>query len=225
MTKKQDWRDDVTWYTHETDIARLLKTLLRPVFFAMAHMECVGLENIPATGPGIVASNHFSLYDVTYLGAILPRHAHFMGKRELYQHRLFGWAIRQLGSFPVYRGEGDTWAMKQAGRVLAAGQLLFMFPEGTRGGRNAQLKRGKIGVARLALEHQVPVIPVAIWGTHDVKIGWKRNRIFVHVGEPIDMAAWAGPPPYKHKVTRELTTVMMQRIAAMLPPEHRGVYA
>ena len=69
------------------------------------------------------------------------------------------------------------------------------------------------------------MIPIAIWGTHDVKIGWKRNRIFIHAGEPIDMADRAGPPPYKHEVTRELTTVMMQRIADMLPPEHRGVYA
>ena len=100
-----------------------------------------------------------------------------------------------------------------------------MFPEGTRGRHKAQLKRGKIGVAKLALEHRVPVIPVAVWGTQNFSIGWKRTKIDIRVGEPLDMVAMAGPPPYKREVPRELTTVMMRQIAEMLPPEHRGVYA
>ncbi|MBN1994137.1 MAG: 1-acyl-sn-glycerol-3-phosphate acyltransferase [Anaerolineae bacterium] len=222
--KKSDWRDTVTWYNYETGFTRFARTVLKSLFWAMARVECTGLENIPPAGPGIVASNHFSLYDIIYTGLALPRHPHFMAKRELYKNPLFGWAIRQLGSFPVNRGEGDTWAMGQAGQVLAAGQLLFMYPEGTRG-RTAQLKRGKVGVVKLALEHQVPVIPTAVWGTQDFAIGWKRTQIHICIGEPLDVATLAGSPPYKHEVPRELTTLMMQKIAEMLPPEHRGVYA
>ncbi|MBN1217839.1 MAG: 1-acyl-sn-glycerol-3-phosphate acyltransferase [Anaerolineae bacterium] len=221
---KTDWRNTVTWYTYETGFTRFIKAILRPLSLALAHIELVGLENVPDSGPGIIACNHFSLYDVIYMGVNLPRHPHFMAKRELYKNRLFGWLIRQFGSFPVYRGEGDLWAMEQAGRVLAAGQLLFMFPEGTRGRHKAQLKRGKVGVVKLALEHGVPVIPCAIWGTENFKVGWKSNQIHIQVGEPVDMVSLAGPPPLKHDVSRELTTVMMQKIAEMLPPEYRGGY-
>jgi 1-acyl-sn-glycerol-3-phosphate acyltransferase len=224
MSPKRDWRDTVTWYTYETKFSRFAKAVCRPPLYSLARVECVGLENIPPSGPGIVAANHFSLLDVLYMGVQLPRYPHFMAKKELYKYPLFGWILRHLGSFPVYRGEGDGWALAQAGRVLEAGQILFMFPEGTRSGRKAQLRRGKAGAVKLALKHQVPLIPAAIWGTQNFKIGWKRMKVNIQVGESLDMVALAGPPPYKRDIPRQLTTLMMQKIAEMLPPEHRGMY-
>src|SRR5512138_3692539 len=122
--KNTDWRDTVTWYTHETIPCRVIETVGGAYFRAVAQVECVDFEHIPLTGPCIVASNHMSNLDVCYLALYLPRHLHFMAKVELYKNPLIGWGIRMCGAFPVHRGENDTWALQQAGRVLIDGQLL-----------------------------------------------------------------------------------------------------
>jgi 1-acyl-sn-glycerol-3-phosphate acyltransferase len=224
LSQTIDWRDNVTWYTYENRVTRIIKAIIRPLFFNMAKVEHMGIENVPISGPCIVAANHFSFFDVIYMGLSVPRHPHFMAKRELYKNPAFGWLIRQLGSFPVYRGERDTWALAQAGRVLEAGQILFMYPEGTRG-RKARLKRGKVGAVKLALQYQVPVVPSAVWETRNFKVGWRRSKVNIVFGKPLDIVALAGPPPHKHETLRELTTMLMQEIADKLPPECRGVYA
>jgi 1-acyl-sn-glycerol-3-phosphate acyltransferase len=148
-----------------------------------------------------------------------------MAKKELFKNPLLGWIIRSGGSFPVNRGEGDAWALAQAGRVLDDGAILFMFPEGTRSKKKAALKRGKVGAVKLALEYQVPIVPAAIWGTEKFKIGIRNNDINIRFAEPVDVVARAGEPPYRHEVYRELTTGIMQKIASMLPEKYRGFYA
>lgn len=221
-----DWRDNFTWYTHETPFMRLIHFLGKPFFYSLGRVDCTGLEHVPAAGPCIIAANHISNFDVVYIGASVPRFPQFMAKVELYQNPFFGWLIRQLGSFPVYRGESDTWALAQAGRILDAGQMLVMFPEGTRSKQKARLKQGKVGVVKLALEHRAPVVPAAIWGTENFRFRLRhRQKITIRIGEPLDVVSMAGPPPYSRNTLRELTTVVMQRIANMLPPEYRGVYA
>lgn len=219
-----DWRDNFTWYTHETRVARLIKTLGRPLFRLLATTEYVGLENIPPSGPFVMAFNHISNFDVPYIVIHLPRHPFFMAKKELFKYG-FGWVARQFGGFPINRGERDPWAMAQAGRVLEAGQMLFMFPEGTRSGQQARLKRGKIGAVKLALEYQVPIVPAAISGTQNFQVGLRRNKVRIEVGQPLDVVALAGPPPYEHATLQKLTDLMMRRIAVMLPPAQRGYYA
>jgi 1-acyl-sn-glycerol-3-phosphate acyltransferase len=220
-----DWRDNLTWYTHQTWLAWLVTRSFKPLLKTITRVECVGFENMPANGPCIVAANHLSNMDVLYMGSMLPRFPHFMAKRELYRNPIFGWVIRQLGSFPVNRGESDAWALAQAGNVLNAGQALFMFPEGTRSGRKAQLKRGKVGVVKLALDYGATVVPAAITGTEDFRMGLTRpTRVRMQCGQPLDVVALAGPPPYSIVTLRDLTTRLMHSIATMLPPEYRGVY-
>lgn len=227
IVPRPDWRDSITWYTHETVVSRMIKFLGGLYFHAAADVECVGFENFPAAGPYIFASNHISNMDVVYAGLYAPRSLYFMAKVELYKNPIFGWAIRMCGSFPVYRGESDAWALRQAGRVLEAGQVLCMFPEGTRSKGKAQLRRGKAGAVKLALDYQVPVVPVAISGTEkfDVKKGWKGNKIRIEAGPPFDMTALAGSTTYDRETLRRLTQRLMEQIAAMLPPTYRGVYA
>lgn len=225
VVPRPDWRDSLTWYTHETAFCRIIKRVGGLYFHAAAEVERIGFDNFPATGPCILASNHISNLDVIYLGICAPRHPHFMAKVELYKNPIFAWVIRQCGSFPVNRGENDTWALRQAGRVLEAGQLLCMFPEGTRSKDKAQLRRGKVGAVRLALDYHAPIVPVAISGTETFGFkGWKGNKIRIQAGPPLDMAALAGSA-YDGDKLRELTNVLMQYIAAMLPPAYRGVYA
>lgn len=219
-----DWRDKVTWYTHETSAVRLVKIAGNVLFRLLAEVECVGQENVPKTGGCIVAANHVNDFDILYMGICNPRHPHFMAKAELYKNPVFGWLIRLGGSFPVYRGKKDQWALQQAGRILTAGETLFMFPEGTRS-RNGQLREGKVGVIKLALEHQMPVIPAAILGTQNIHFSlWNRAKVKIEFGQPLDIGSLAGPPPHSYETMAELTTTLMQKIAAMLPPEQRGVY-
>lgn len=220
-----DWRDAVTWYTHQTWLARATKGVAIPLLFLLAQVDCQGRENVPAAGPCIITANHLHNFDIIFLGRYTPRFPHFMAKQELYRNPLFGWYIRQLGSFPVNRGESDKWALRQAGRVLADGQILFMFPEGTRSGRQARMKRGKVGAVKLALQHQVPLLPAAIWGTEKLQFTFTRaSQVNIRYGPPLDLVALAGDPPYHHQTLRDLTDQVMRQIAALLPPQYRGVY-
>jgi 1-acyl-sn-glycerol-3-phosphate acyltransferase len=221
-----DWRNGVTWYTAETGFARWLKGAARPLFQQLGRVQVTGQENIPRTGRLIVACNHISNYDVPYIVLNLPRHPFFMTKKELFENPLFSWMIRRFGGFPVNRGERDPWAISQAGRILEAEQLLMMFPEGTRSGPKAQLKRGKSGAVKLALDHQAPILPAAIFGTQHVRLGWRRpTEVSLQFGQPLNLVALAGPPPYTHDTAQALTDQVMRLIAAMLPATHRGVYA
>jgi 1-acyl-sn-glycerol-3-phosphate acyltransferase len=220
-----DWRDSMTWYTHDTPMFHLIKSLTGLVLPPLSRVECTGLENIPATGPCVLAVNHLSNWDVLFLGLYLSRHPYYMSKVELFKNPILGWAIRLGGAFPIYRGESDAWALQQAGRILAAGQMLCMFPEGTRSKDKAQLRRGKSGAVKLALDYQSPIVPTAIIGTQNFRLGWRANQVYLRVGQPLDIVALAGAPPYERDTLRQLTTLLMQRIAEMLPPENRGVYA
>lgn len=226
IVRGADWRDSFTWYTHETTVCRTIKFFGGLYFRPLAQVERIGFDNIPAMGPCILASNHISNLDVIYLGVYSPRHLHFMAKVELYKNPILAWGIRLCGSFPVHRGENDTWALQQAGRVLEAGQMLSMFPEGTRSKDKAQMRRGKVGAVKLALDYQAPIVPVAISGTESFGFrGWQGNKIRIQAGQLLDMVALAGSTTYDKDTLRELTTGLMQRIAAMLPPTYRGVYA
>ena len=218
-----DWRDHATWYTHQTILPRLFKLIGRPLFRLVMSLERIDWDNIP-DGPCILAPNHINNFDVLAIGLYFPRHPFYMTKKELFKNPVLSWLIRLCGAFPVNRGGRDAWTMGQAGRVLQAGQMLCMFPEGTRSGRKAQLRRGKPGTVKLALENKVPIVPAAILGTQHIKIGRKLPKVTLQVGEPLDVATLAGSPPYTNQTIRELTTLLMQRIAKMLPPEHRGVY-
>lgn len=220
-----DWRDRLTWYTYETTFCRVVKAVGRLYFHPAAQVDWVGLENFPATGPCILAANHISNLDVVYVGLGVPRHLYFMAKAELFKNPILAMSIRLGGAFPVNRGERDTWAMRQAGRVLEAGQILCMFPEGTRSKGKPQLRRGKAGAVKLALDYQVPIVPVAVSGTENFSFKrWKNNKIRIEIGQPLDMVELAGSTSYERDTLRELTAVVMRRIASMLPPAYRGIY-
>lgn len=220
-----DWRDSLKWYTHTTPMPRLLRFFGRPAFALIMHVTVKDADKLPAA-PYILAANHINNFDVPVIGFYLPRYPFYMAKEELFlKNPVLGWIYRVSGAFPVRRGQSDSWALQQAGEVLAAGQMLAMFPEGTRGGRKASLRKAKPGTVMLALQHKVPIVPVAVMGTQHIKIGRARPRVTLQVGDPMDVSAVAGPPPHTPDTIRDITTLLMQRIAAMLPAAHRGMYA
>jgi 1-acyl-sn-glycerol-3-phosphate acyltransferase len=211
-----DPRDEKTYYTGMTPFRRVLQPLLLGGFRLLTRFAVSGTGQMPPSGPVILAANHLTNYDVFFLQAAIRRPIFFMGKEELFRHPAMDWGLRQFGGFPVYRSQGDEWALRQAGRVLRAGQVLGMFPEGSRS-QGKGLRPAKTGVARLALAAGCPIVPVALHGTqHMFKGVSRRTLITVTFGAPVY--------PEQRESTLGLTDRTMFRLAELLPAELRGAY-
>jgi 1-acyl-sn-glycerol-3-phosphate acyltransferase len=129
------------------------------------HVE--GLEHVPTAGAAILAPNHVSYVDPVVVGVSIRRRIHFMAKGELFQNRLVGWFMRGLQAYPVSRERVDPSTLKRTLSLLAAGQIVLVFPEGTRGdGRS--LGPAKLGIAMIAARSGAPVVPVFHWGAEQV---------------------------------------------------------
>ncbi|MCR4399974.1 MAG: lysophospholipid acyltransferase family protein [Syntrophomonadaceae bacterium] len=143
-----------------------------------------GEEHIPRTGPVILAANHLSNWDPILVGAACSRPVHFMAKEEMFRSRWLAWLLTRIHAFPVRRGSADRRALRTALDRLAQGEVLGIFPEGTRS-KTGELARPQPGIAMLALRSGAPVVPVACIGSDRVlPLGWKRP-LLVRVGEPI----------------------------------------
>jgi 1-acyl-sn-glycerol-3-phosphate acyltransferase len=132
------------------------------------RLRVQGLEHVPADGGAIIAPTHRSNFDSVVVGVALRRHLRYMAKAELYRSRPFAWLLRSAGAFKVERGKSDVAAVEQAIAMARAGELVCVFPEGTRNRDGA----GKpfSGAARMKLAAAVPMIPVAVTGTDRVRL-------------------------------------------------------
>jgi 1-acyl-sn-glycerol-3-phosphate acyltransferase len=204
-------------------VMALFRTLWRPVI--------EGRENIPPTGPLIVASNHLSFIDSIVIPLCVPRKVVFLAKVEYWEGRSLSSLPRRIffkafEAVPVARGqENATESLKLAAQVLARGDAFGIYPEGTRS-RDGRLYRGRTGVGWLALSTGAMVQPVGLVGTDRVQpIGAKVPRIHrvrVRFGEPVDPKLYAGMPPGQAR--REITDEVMDRIAAMSPQKRASTY-
>ncbi len=202
---------------HATLFRTLLVAVLRQAFRLVMKMEVAGLENLPFDGPAVIACNHVTNFDVFPMQFSLPRPIFFMGKAELFKFPLMDVALRNLGAFPVYRGEKDAWAMKHARVVLEHGQTLGMFPEGTRN-KGRGLGVAKTGTARLAIDTGSPIVPMVITGTDRFFKDFPRRA---HV--TVKLLPLLMPAPGETPLA--LTDRLMFSMAAGLPEGMRGVYA
>ncbi len=205
---------------------RLLRKLLKVIGYNfLAKLDRVdGLENVPAQGPAIVMMNHIAFIDSLTVLHVIPRNIIPLAKAEVYNYPLIGFIPKMWGVIPVHREEIDRRAVQQAMEVLAAGELILVAPEGTRG---SALQRGKEGVAYLAARSGAPIVPVAITGSTGFPAlrpfgAWKTPGAVVRFGRPFRYR------PELQKARREELTKMtdeaMYILAAMLPEERRGVY-
>jgi len=188
---------------------------------------------IPRTGPVILAANHISNADPVLVGAWLTprlgRRIHWLGKKEMFDWPIVGWMARNGGVVPVDRAGADVEAFRLAQRVLEAGHVLVVFPEGTRS-PTAELQTPKDGLAMLALRTDATIVPIGISNTDKV---WAKGRFLptpgrhatMRIGEPFKVGELL-PPGIARKPAKTLaTTLIMRRIAALLDPRHRGAYA
>jgi 1-acyl-sn-glycerol-3-phosphate acyltransferase len=200
---------------------------------AMSRITLEGaIDEIPREGPLILAANHASNLDGVVLGAwLIPRlgrRIHWLGKKELFAWPLVGWAAANGGVHPVDRGAADVEAFRLAQRILDEGHVLFVFPEGTRSPDGA-LQAAHDGVAVLALRTGAPIVPLGVAGSNRVwprgqKLPRPGGRVTVRVGRPFRLADEIPPGTDRRTAKGLATRLIMEHIAALLPPSQRGVY-
>jgi glycerol-3-phosphate dehydrogenase (NAD(P)+) len=164
----------------------IVRGILQPAMRIWFRLERQGRENIPKSGPVILAANHRSFLDPFVVGVCLRRPVYFVAKQELFAKRWQGWLLNALGAFPIRRGESDEEAVETSKAILARGDALVIFPEGTRI-RTGSLGRPKRGVGRLALETGAPVVPIAVAGTERTRRGWviRPAKVRARCGRPL----------------------------------------
>ena len=214
------------WFLKWIAIGPWLKLVFRP------HVE--GAENVPSTGPAILASNHLSYADWLFMPLTLPRRVTFVAKAEYFTTPgIKGWFQRKFfsgaGQVPIDRSGATAaeGALASARQILGDGELFGIYPEGTRS-HDGRLYRGKTGVARLALETRVPVIPVAVLGTNVVAPPGKTFGTFtrpgVRFGKPLDFSRYEGMENDRY-ILRAITDEIMYEIMQMSGQEYVDMYS
>jgi 1-acyl-sn-glycerol-3-phosphate acyltransferase len=208
--------------------------LLGPLLRLLFRPRIEGAENIPRSGGAILASNHLAVADSFVLPLTVPRRVTFLAKREYFTGRGVRGRLKKaffagVGQVPIDRSSAVSAqaALDTAVRLLREGRLLGIYPEGTRS-PDGRLYKGKIGVARMALEAGVPVIPVAMFGTDRANpIGskmWRPFRIRITVGAPLDFSRYDGLAGDRF-VERSITDEIMYALMELSGQEYVDVYA
>jgi 1-acyl-sn-glycerol-3-phosphate acyltransferase len=221
-------RKDAMWYW-------LFKyVLIGPILVAMGRPTVEGVENIPAKGPMILASNHQAVLDSFYLPLKVQRRITFLAKSEYFtgsglKGAFQKWFFTAVGQVPIDRTGADAAqdALNAGARVIGKGKLLGIYPEGTRS-PDGRLYKGKTGMARLALQTGVQVVPVAMIGTDKMNpIGskmWKPAKITIKIGKPIDFSRFEGMAGNRF-VERAVTDEVMYDLMLLSGQEYVDVYA
>lgn len=206
---------------------RLCIVVFYPVSWLIARPRFLGLENVPAEGPGLLVGNHISYLDPMYTAVFVHRRGRvprFLAKASLWTVPVVGRVFDGAQQIPVYRGSveaGDS--LQAAERALAEGKLVLIYPEGTIT-RDPEYwpMQSRTGIARLVLTRDVPVVPAVHWGTHRVYDHYgrrfrplPRKEVVVRAGECVDLSAYRGRP-LDAVLLREVTDVVMGRVRDLL---------
>ncbi len=212
----------------------VVKAILTPLLRVLYRPWTEGLENVPEAGPAIIASNHLSFLDSIFMPLLVPRRVTFLAKSDYFTEpglkgRLKRMFFTGVGQVPIDRsgGRASEAALETGIDILNEGKLLGIYPEGTRS-PDGRLYRGKVGVARMALEAGVPVIPVAMIGTFEVqpqgKVIPRIKRIGMRFGAPLDFSRYAGLEDDRF-VLRSMTDEIMYELMSLSNQEYVDIYA
>ncbi len=202
---------------------RALKWLLGLIAKVVFRPDITGVENVPAKGAVILASNHLSVMDSIIIPLVIPRQVNFLAKEEYFVgkspvQRLRTAFMRTIGQIPVQRGQARAGleALSVAGEVLEKGGIFGIYPEGTRS-LDLRLYRGHTGVGQLALTSGAPVVPMALIGTDKIQRPgqkWPRPaKVTVRIGKPLDFSRYDGmaaSPAIRRAATDEIMYAIME---------------
>ncbi|HLR98398.1 1-acyl-sn-glycerol-3-phosphate acyltransferase [Mycolicibacillus parakoreensis] len=205
-----------------------------PLLSLLGRPKIEGLEHVPPSGAAILASNHLAVADSFFLPLVVRRRITFLAKSEYFTGTgLKGWFTRWFysvsGQVPIDRTDADAAqaALQTAQRLLDEGKLLGMYPEGTRS-PDGRLYKGKTGLARLALETGIPVIPVAMIGTDVVNPPgskmWRFGRVTVRFGKPMDFSRFEGLGGNRF-IERAVIDEVMYELMGLSGQEYVDIYA
>jgi 1-acyl-sn-glycerol-3-phosphate acyltransferase len=182
-----------------------VRMVTTPVSLFIYRTISLEVDNVPASGPVILAPNHFSIMDHFLIGAWLRRRINFMAKSQIFRKNpVLDFIFRHGGVFPVRRGHADQEAFLTVRTILERGGCLLIYCEGGRS-RSGELGQARPGVGRAALESGAPVVPIAILGSQDIR-GWRRlafPKVTVRFGEPISFPVEADPDRDRQQETAD----------------------
>lgn len=211
-----------------------MRLVVPPLFRLLFRLRVEGKENLPSSGPLIVASNHLSFIDSYVIPiSLLPLKVVFLAKAEYFETKGFkGWVSRwfftSIGMIPVARGNGASAlsSLEQSAEIINGGAVFGIYPEGTRS-MDGRLYRGKAGVGWVVLATGAPVLPVGLIGTQDLQPYGSRfpkigRRVTVRIGQPLEFGAYEGQPPARAR--RAITDEVVQAIQKLSEQEYTPEY-
>jgi 1-acyl-sn-glycerol-3-phosphate acyltransferase len=205
---------------------RVIRGIIGFLVRILSRVEIEGVEHVPDQGPYLLVTNHLHWLDAPVLMSVYPHRAWVFAAAKRESHWFFGPLFRSLDAIFVRRGEVDRQALRQALAVLEGGGVLGLAPEGTRSPTGA-MQRGRSGAAYMAYRTGVPVVPVVATGQEHLFPSLRRLRR-ARVRVTFGPLFGPPPPPAEGKATvaevRAFTDEIMYRLAALMPPEYRGVY-
>ena len=201
-------------------VSRLSRGALRLLFGR--RLDVRAMQRILPDGPLLVVSNHLSNIDPFLFGGYAPGTMFCMTKRELFANRLAAWTLAGCNCFPVDRGAADRWALRTSLDILTRGGRMLIFLEGTRAA-SPGMKRAEAGVGFLVRRSGARVLPVAVWGSEGALARGRRLPRRVPITVRVGDAFTPEVPAGRHD-DQAVADSIGRRIAALLPPEYRGVY-
>jgi len=209
----------------------VVKALLSPIFFVLWRVRVQGREHVPDTGPVILAPNHVTFLDSMFLPLVLRRRVTYVAKAEYFDSWKTAWFFRAVGQIPMRRegGSASERALAAARDVLRAGNVLGIYPEGTRS-PDGRLYRGHTGVARLAIDCGAPIIPVGMVGTSEVQRPGSNlprpfKRVTVRFAAPIEVSRFGTDAARDPLALRAVTDELMFEIRNLSGQEYVDRYA
>jgi 1-acyl-sn-glycerol-3-phosphate acyltransferase len=205
-------------------------SFFRCFFRVYCRWRVFNSENVPPTGPVILASNHASFFDPPLIGAALRREMNYLGRESLFQFPGVGWVLRRVNAVPVDREGGGAAGLRAILDRLLNGGAIILFPEGTRS-RDGELQPAKSGIGLTVIKSAAPVVPVRVFGTFEA-FGRHRKlprptRVVVKFGEPIDFSALRAEAktcakPRLKEIYQEVADELMKAIARLEAKEATG---
>jgi 1-acyl-sn-glycerol-3-phosphate acyltransferase len=202
---------------------QVLAVLFRGLTHSIFRIHSEALERVPMRGPLIIVMNHITIFEIPVIYAHLqPRPVHGLVLADRWKNPIIGWGLDACGSIPLERGGSNVGSLHRALDVLKRGEMVIIMPEGTRSG-DGRLQPAFPGAVLLALKSHAPLLPVVSYGGEGYRENlprFRRTDFHLAVGTPFTLTETSSQSSRK-----ELVNQIMFRLAALLPPEYRGVYS